>query len=325
MRAIVVVRPGGPEVLEIVERPTPKPATGEVRVRVGAFGVNRADLLQRRGQYPAPPGAPADIPGLEYAGEIDAIGRGVTGQAKGTKVMGIVAGGAYAEYVIVPAAHLVPVPASESLTHAAAIPEAFITAFDALERAAVVAGEWVLIHAVASGVGTAALQLVNARGAHAIGTSRTATKLEHMKPLGLEHGIHTGPGTDFVAAVRQITGNGVQAALDLIGGAGFLQTLDAMTLKGRVVLIGLTAGSKAEVDLGLVLRKRLRIEGTMLRSRSADEKSQLTATFREAVMPLFAEGRVRPVVDRVFPFAEVAEAHAYVERNESLGKVVVLV
>jgi putative PIG3 family NAD(P)H quinone oxidoreductase len=322
VRAIVIARPGGPEVLEIRDVATPAPGEGDVRVRVRAFGINRADLLQRRGLYPAPPDAPADIPGLEYAGEVHALGATVRGLAVGDRVMGIVGGGSYAEYVLTPATHVVPMPAAMSFEDAGAIPEAFLTAHDALEQIAVVSGEWVLIHAVGSGVGTAAVQLVRARGARSVGTSRTRAKLEHAAELGMDAGIDT-TAEELVAAVKRITGAGAHAVVDLIGGADFTASLKALAPRGRLIVVGLTAGSRAEVDLSLVLRQRLRIQGTVLRSRSKEEKTEITASFARDVLPLFAAKRAVPVVDRVFAFEEIREAHAYVETNANFGKVVV--
>jgi putative PIG3 family NAD(P)H quinone oxidoreductase len=314
-----VIGPG--ESLDIRDVARPEPGPADVLVRVRAFGINRADLLQRRGLYPAPAGAPPDIPGLEFAGEVDRPGpSGIP--ALGNRVMGIAAGGAYAEYVVVPAGHVVPVPPGYTLPQAAAVPEAFVTAFDALERARVTSGEWVLIHAVGSGVGTAALQLARARGARCVGTSRSPAKLERARALGLEVGI-LSTGSDLVSAVKRATGEGAHAAVDLVGGALFPRTLESLRARGRLVLVGLTAGRTAEVDLGLMLRHRLRVEGTVLRSRSADEKTDLMSRFQTAVMPLLKSGAVRPVVDRVFPFENADAAHAVMAADQNFGKLVV--
>lgn len=313
MRAVLIARPGGPEVLELRDVPPPLPADGEVRVRVRAFGINRADLLQRRGLYPAPPDAPRDIPGLEFAGEVE---------KSGEKVMGIVGGGAYAEYVTVPADQSIPIPTGLSFAEAAAVPEAFLTAFDALERLAVAAGDWVLVHAVGSGVGTAAVQLIHARGARSVGTSRTPAKLEKARALGLDEGV-VGTPDDLRRSVRAATGTGVHAAVDLIGGPLFPVTLEVLRDRGRLILVGLTAGARAEVDLGVILRKRLRVEGTVLRTRDRVEKAALAAAFRAAVLPLFERGILQPVLDRTLPLERVAEAHARLEANENFGKVVV--
>lgn len=322
MRGVVISRSGGPEVLEVGEVPTPEPGPGQVRVRVRAFGINRADLLQRRGLYPPPSDAPRNIPGLEYAGEIDVLGAGVRDQVVGDRVMGIVGGGAYAEYVTTPAAHVLPVPEGLSFQEAAAIPEAFLTAHDALEQLGVAAGEWVMIHAVGSGVGTAALQLVLARRARCIGTSRTPAKLERAAALGMDVGVNTVT-EDLVAKAREITGRGVQAVLDLVGGPRLGATLEALAPRGRLILVGLTAGARAEVDLRLILGNRLRIIGTVLRSRSTDEKTMLVRSFREAVLPLFPSRRVHAILDRVYDFREIRSAHQYVESNANFGKVVV--
>jgi putative PIG3 family NAD(P)H quinone oxidoreductase len=306
------------------EVPLPLPAAGEVRVRVRAFGINRADLLQRRGLYPAPADAPQDIPGLEYAGVVDTHGTGVAGVSKGDRVMGIVGGGSYAVYLCTPASHLLPVPDAMSFEEAGAVPEAFLTAFDALEQLQVVSGEWALVHAVGSGVGTAALQLIRARGARCVGTSRSASKLTRAAELGLDAGIDVS-SEDLVAAIRRITGRGVNAVVDLVAGSTFGDTLKSLAPSGRAIIVGLTGGSKAEVDLGLVLRNRLRIVGTILRSRAMSEKTELCRSFKASVLPLFRERRLAAVVDRVFPFANVREAHEYVESNANFGKVVVLV
>ncbi len=322
MRAIVIRQPGDPDVLELRDVPTPDTPPDHVRVRVRTFGINRADLLQRRGQYPAPSESPEDIPGLEYAGEVVELGQHVTGFAVGERVMGIVGGGAYAEYVVMPATHAVPIPSKLSFAEAAALPEVFITAHDALERLAVCAGEWVLVHAVGSGVGTAALQLVKARGARSIGTSRTAAKLERARSLGLDVAIDSD-NEDFVEVVRRTTESGADAAIDLVGGPLFPRTLEALALRGRLVLVGLTAGSHAHIDLAVLMRKRLRVEGTVLRSRSTAEKTAVVQSFREQVLPLFAQNALEVVVDRVFSFDEVPAAHRYMEQNANFGKIIV--
>ncbi len=322
MRAIFVAQPGGPEVLEIRDVPLPEPGDRQIRVRVGAFGLNRAELLQRRGLYPAPAGCPTDIPGLEHAGEVDAVGPGVEGIEIGDRVMGIVCGGSYAEHVIAPAGHVVPIPDGLSFEEAAAIPEAFITAYDALERVRVTAGAWVLVHAAGSSVGTAAVQLAKAWKAKCIGTSRTPSKLERVARLGLDVGVDS-VNEDFVHAVRQVTGDGADVVVDLIGGASFPQTLEALAPQGRLILVGVTAGRRADLDLAVIMRRRLHIQGTVLRTRSEVEKTHLIQSFAKAVLPLFAESRVQPVLDRVFEFGEIRAAHEYLESNRSFGSVVV--
>ena len=323
MQSIVISKPGGPEVLVQEERPVPQPGPGEIRVRVHASALNRADILQRRGSYPAPPGAPADVPGLEYAGEVDAAGEGAGLWAVGNRVMGLVGGGGHAEYVVVHEREAIRIPQSLAWEDAAAIPEAFLTAYDALFRQLdLKMGERVLIHAVGSGVGTAAVQLAHAAGALTIGTSRTAEKLKRATELGLEVGIDTST-EDLAEAVNQATyGSGVQAVLDLVGGTLFEASLRVLALRGRLIVVGTTGGAKAEIDLGLLLRRRLQLFGTVLRSRPLEEKIALAREFSRSVLPLFSSGRIRPVVDTVFPFSEIRAAHERMERNESFGKIV---
>jgi len=323
MRAIVISRPGGPEVLEVRDVPEPEPAAGQIRVRVYVVGVNRADLLQRRGRYPAPPGAPSDIPGLEYAGIVDALGPGVARWREGDRVMGIVGGGAYAEYVVVHEDEAVPVPERLSLEEAAAVPEAFITAHDALfTQAGLTAGEAVLIHAVGSGVGTAALQLAREAGARTLGTSRSAWKLERASSLGLETAIDASHA-DFARVARDATGGrGVDVVLDLVGGAYLEGNLQALARRGRMIVVGLVAGRSATLDLGLLLSKRLSLRGTVLRSRSLAEKVDAARAFARDVLPLLESGRVRPIVDEVLPAWEAKRAHRRLETNETYGKLV---
>ena len=323
MRALVITKPGGPEVLSLEERPIPLPGPGEIRVRVHATALNRADLLQRRGNYPAPPGAPADIPGLEYAGEVDAVGEGAGLWAVGNRVMGIVGGGGHAEYVVVHEREGIRVPQNLSWEEAAAIPEAFLTAYDALFRQLdLTMGERLLILAVGSGVGTAALQLASAAGATVIGTSRTAAKLKQAMEMGLEVGVDTSK-EDLAEAVNQATyGSGVHAVLDLVGGKLLEASLRVVALRGRVVVVGTTGGSKVEVDLGLLLRRRIHLFGTVLRSRPLEEKIALAREFSNAVLPLVSSGRIKPVIDSVFPMDAIRSAHERMEENASFGKIV---
>jgi NADPH:quinone reductase len=323
MRAIIIARPGGPEVLELGDRPVPEPGPSEIRIRVKASGLNRADLLQRRGAYPAPPGYPEDVPGLEYAGEVDAVGPGAGLWAVGNRVMGIVGGGAHAEYLCVHEREAMRVPHDLSWEEAAAIPEVFLTAYDALFRQLdLQVGERVLIHAVGSGVGTAAVQLAHAAGAVTLGTSRTGEKLPLARDLGLEQGFDaSAPG--WVEEVRGATaGEGVNAILDLVGGDYLADNLRVLASRGRLIVVGLVAGSRAELDLGLLLRQRLQITGTVLRSRPLEEKIALARDFSSAVLPLFASGRIRPVLDRVYSFDSIAAAHRQMESNAIFGKVV---
>jgi putative PIG3 family NAD(P)H quinone oxidoreductase len=323
MRAFVIARPGGPEVLQPAERPLPEPGPGEIRVRVHASALNRADLLQRRGLYPAPPGAPQDIPGLEYAGEVDAVGEGAGLWAVGNRVMGIVGGGGYAEYVVVHEREAMRIPQGLSYEEGAAIPEAFLTAYDALfTRLELLMGERVLIHAVGSGVGTAALQLARAAGAVTIGTSRSPDKLRRAAELGLDVGIDTAK-EELAAALESATsGGGVHAVMDLVGGKLLEESLRGLAQGGRVVVVGTVAGSTVELDLRLLLQRRIRIVGTVLRTRPLEEKIALAREFSSTVLPLLSSGKIRPVIDRVVPFAGVADAHRQMEENDTFGKVV---
>jgi len=322
MRAVAIEKAGGPEVLRLVERPEPEPGAGQLQVRVRAFGINRADLLQRRGLYPAPPGVPADIPGLEYAGEIAAVGEGVTGWRPGDRVMGIVAGGAYAQMLVTRADHVLSIPSSLGFVEAAAVPEAFLTAHDALEQLEAGAGQWVLIHAVGSGVGTAALQLARGRGCRVAGTSRTAEKRRRAEAMGCELTVDS-EDEGWADRLRAGTGGGVHAVIDLVGGPLLPPTLTAMARQGRLVLVGLTAGRSAELDLGVVLSRRLRIQGTVLRARDDVEKAAVTRRFREDALPELADGRLRPQVDRVLSLEDVPEAHRLMEKNANFGKLVI--
>lgn len=323
MKSIVITRPGGAEVLAVEERPIPEPGPGEIRVRVHASALNRADVLQRMGSYPAPPGAPADVPGLEYAGEVDAVGEGAGLWAVGNRVMGIVGGGGHAEYVVVHEREAIRIPQSCTVEEAAAIPEAFLTSYDALFRQLdLKVGERVLIHAVGSGVGTAALQLARAAGAVTLGTSRTPEKLKRAEGLGLEVGIDTAR-EDLAEAVNQATyGSGVHAVLDLVGGKLLEASLRVLALRGRAIVVGTTAGSKAEIDLGLLLRRRIHLFGTVLRSRPLEEKIALAREFSSSVLPLLSSGRIRPVVDSTFSFADIRKAHQRMEANATFGKIV---
>ena len=329
MKAVVISGPGGPEVLDVreVEAP-PAPTADRVRVRVRAAALNRADVLQRLGHYPAPAGYPQNIPGLEFAGEVDEVGPEASLWKRGQRVFGITGGGAQAEYVVVPENHLAEISANLDWEEAAAVPEVFITAYDALfTRAKLQTGETMLVHAAGSGVGTAALQLARATGAQAYGTSRTAEKLERAQGYGLRNSVVVNDGPqDFAAAIQEWTsGQGVNVIIDLVGATYLEANLSALAQKGRMVLVGTTAGSKAALDFATVMRKRLTIIGTVLRARSSEEKATATKLFANHVVPLLADGMVRPVVDRVYELAEVREAHLRMESNESFGKIVLLI
>jgi NADPH:quinone reductase len=324
MRAAVITTPGGPEVLRIEQRPLPVPGPREVLVRVHGSAMNRADVLQRQGRYPPPPGAPADVPGMEIAGVVAAPGPGASRWAVGSRVFGLVAGGAHADYAVAHEDTLSAIPDALDWTSASAVPEAFITASDALDQAQMTPGSVVLVHAAASGVGLAAVQLVRARGGIALGTSRSASKLVAARELGMNDGFDAGTGLDSLAGwVRERTaGKGADIALDLVGGAYVRPTLDALAPRGRMILIGTVAGAEAMIPLGIVLRKRLTIRGTVLRSRSLDERTHDARAFARSVIPLLESGTVHPVVDRVFTLDDIAEAHGVVESNTTVGKVV---
>jgi NADPH:quinone reductase len=322
MRAIVIQLPGGPEVLTLRDVPTPEPALGQVRINVEYAGVNRADLMQRAGYYPAPPGVPADIPGLEYAGVVDAVGPGASRFSTGDRVYGLVAGGAYAEQIVVHEREVAAIPAGLSTEEAAAIPEAFLTAYDALVvQARLAPGERVLIHAAGSGVGTAAVQIAKALGCFVVGTSRTADKLERARELGLDVGLLT-KGATFAPAVLDATGKaGVDVVLELVGGAYVAEDVRAMAQNGRILLVGLTAGAQGEIDLGMLLRKRVSIKGTVMRARPLEEKIQAAQVLERNLSPWVAKRIVKSVIDRVFPLEEAAAAHEYVAADQSFGKV----
>lgn len=318
MRA-VVYREGK---AHLEERPDPVPAAGQVLVRVHAAGLNRADLLQLKGGYPAPPGWPADIPGLEYAGEVVSLGPGTIGRRVGDRVMGLVGGGAHAQLVVVYADETLDIPPGLDWAAAAAIPEAFLTAFDALvERARVRPGERVLIHAAASGVGTAAIQVARLLGAVPVGTSRSADKLARLGPLGplgLAEGILAGEGGFRGALARP-----VDVILDVLGGPALADNLAVLAPRGRLVLLGFLAGSRAEeVDLGPVLRGRLEVIGSVMRTRGREERVALAERFRRELAPAFAAGTLHPVVGATFSFNEPALAHEAMAANRTFGKVV---
>ena len=322
MQAAIITRFGGPEVLEIQDVPMAEAVADEVLVRVHAAALNRADLLQRKGQYPAPAGSPTDIPGMEFAGEVSAIGPLVTGWQPGQRVFGICGGGAQAEYVIAHPRMLMEIPYGMSWTEAAAIPEAFITAHDALWiQAGLRPNERVLINAVGSGVGLAAVQLVRAMGAQAFGTARTQSKLDRAQQLGMVAGWMVGSGQDLSLA-GAVAEQKFDVVLELAGGDYVAGDLAALALRGRLMLVGTMAGATAKINLSLVLTKRLRVIGTVLRSRRVEEKIAATQAFAKEALPLFAKGELQAVVDQVFPLDQIAEAHRYMESNSNSGKIV---
>lgn len=323
MRAVQIGEPGSPDVLRLGSERIPEPGRDDLRVRVHAAGVNRADLLQRRGLYPPPPGWPQSIPGLEYAGEVESVGAAVSLWKPGDRVMGLVGGGGYAEYVVTSEREAIPIPPALSYEEAAAIPEVFITAHDALfSQLGLGLGERLLIHAVGSGVGTAALQLARLAGATVIGTSRSGWKLERAVKLGLDVAIDTSKADFAEALAKETDGHGIDVVLDLVGGPYLEGNLASLAPRGRMIVVGLTAGRRADIDLGTLLRKRLLIVGTSLRARPIEEKIAATQAFQRGVLPLLSAGRVRPIVDEVFPLEDAAEAHRRMEANANFGKLV---
>ncbi len=325
MKAVLFGGKGGPEVISFGDAPDPAPSRGEVLVRVRAAALNRADLLQRRGLYPPPPGHREDLPGMELAGEVAAVGAGVTAWKPGDRVMCITAAEAQAELCAVHERMLMRIPEGLSFEDAAALPEAGITSHDALFTLGGLRPGWpVLIHAVGSGVSTLALQIARAAGATVIGTSRTAEKLERARALGLDHGLAVGKEEPrFADEVKRLTGRrGCPLILDFVGAPYAAENLAALALQGRIVVIGTMGGAKPTVDLGLLMRTRGSIVGTVLRPRPLEEKVAATQAFARDVLPLVAQGKVRPVVDAVLPAAAAREAHERMERNESFGKLV---
>ncbi|MGB8345218.1 MAG: NAD(P)H-quinone oxidoreductase [Ktedonobacteraceae bacterium] len=324
MRAAIITRPGKPDVLEIQEVETPEPVGDYVRVRVRASGINRADTVQRAGHYPAPPGWPANIPGMEFAGEMDAVGPLARAWKPGQRVMGLAGGGAQAEYIVVHEGMLVEIPDNLDFVQAAGIPEVFMTAHDALfTQGGLQMGERILIHAVGSGVGTAAIQLARATGATTFGTSRTPEKLERAKSLGLDHAFGD---QDFAASVQRLTnGQGVHMVLDFVGAPYLQQNMEALTAWGRVVFLSTLGGAQANFNISLMMGKRISIRGCTLRSRTLEEKLAVTRRFATGVLPLLANGTVKPIIDQVYPLEQIADAHRAMEANKNFGKLILRV
>jgi putative PIG3 family NAD(P)H quinone oxidoreductase len=321
MRAIMITQPGGPEVLAVRDVPDPVPGPGELLVRVAAAGVNRADLMQRMGHYPPPPGAP-EYPGLECSGTVVALGAGVSGWSEGDEVCALLSGGGYAELVAVPAGQLLPVPGGVSLVEAAALPEVACTVWsNVFMTAQLQPGEVLLVHGGSSGIGTMAIQLAVAAGARVAVTAGTAEKLSRCAALGADILVNYWE-QDFVEVVRSATdGHGADVVLDTIGAKYLARNLDVLAVNGRQVTIGLQGGARAELDLGLLLRKRAAVIATSLRARPAAEKATIVAAVREHVWPLVSDGVVRPVVHTTMPLAEAAAAHELLESSAHVGKV----
>ncbi|MBT8402780.1 MAG: NAD(P)H-quinone oxidoreductase [Gemmatimonadetes bacterium] len=322
MRAIVIREPGPPDVLELREVVRPEPGRHEVRVSVAASGVNRADLLERRGRYPGAPREGPAIPGLEYSGTIDEVGAGVTTWRPGDRVMGLVGGAGYAEAVVVHEREAMPIPEGVGLEEAAALPEAWLTAWDAMVvQAGLSAGEWVLVHAVGSGVGSAASQMAAALGAHVIGTSRTPSKLERARDFGVREAV-LGGDVEWADHVMSATGGrGADVVIDLVGAPYLSGNLACVAERGRIVVVGVPGGREAPIDLRALMGRRASITGTVLRARPLEEKIALAQDATRRLWPLFESADLRPVVYRAFPPERAAEAHDVMERNANFGTI----
>lgn len=324
MRVVSIQGRGGPEVLHLVERPSPRCGPEELRVRVHASALNRADLLQAMGHYPAPPGVAEDVPGLEYSGEVIEVGSRTRRFQVGDRVMGLVGGGGFAEEIVTHEREALPVPSRLDLDQAAAIPEAFLTAYDALVlQGELRAEEQVLIHAVTSGVGSAGAQIARGFGAHVIGTGRSPDKLVRAREWGVERTLEVGQPPEFADRVRALTeGRGVDLVLDLVSGHYLAETVRALAPRGRLILVGLLGGATGEFPLGLVLQKRARLQGTVLRSRPLEDKIALSRRFEAECLPLIARGTLVPVIDRILPMSRVREAAEQMSQNATVGKLV---
>lgn len=324
MRAVIATEPGGPEVLTVADLPDPEPGPGEVLLDVAAAGLNRADLLQRQGFYPPPPGA-SDVIGMECSGTVAALGSGVEGWAVGDEACALLAGGGYAERVVVPAGQLMPVPSGIDLVSAAALPEVAATVWS---NVFMVAGlqpqETLLVHGGAGGIGSFAIQLAHRLGARVLTTGGTADKLAACAALGADVTINYRE-QDFVEVVREQTEAGVDVILDNMGAKYLDRNLDSLATQGRLVIIGMQGGTKAELDINKLLRKRAAVIATNLRGRPVDEKAAICASVVANVWPLVAEGLVQPIVHGTFPLAEAAAAHAQMESGEHTGKILLTV
>ena len=325
MRAVEISKPGPPDVLKPVERPDPVAGAGEVLIRVGAAGVNRPDVLQRRGAYPPPPGA-SDLPGLEVAGVVEALGEGVSEWRPGDRVCALVSGGGYAALCTAPAVQCLPVPGSMDVVRAAALPETFFTVWtNVFDRGRLRAGETALFHGGSSGIGTTAIQLAVARGARVFATAGSDEKCRACERLGAERGINYRT-EDFVEVIKQVTGGrGVDLILDIVGGDYIARDLAALAVEGRLVVIGFMGGDTATLDFRRILGRRLTITGSTLRPRTVAEKGEIATALRREVWPLLERGAVQPVVYKTFPLEQAAAAHALMESSEHVGKIVLTV
>jgi putative PIG3 family NAD(P)H quinone oxidoreductase len=325
VKAIIRTDDGGPEVLQLGEIPSPNPTETQVLVDVHATALNRADMIQRRGGYPPPPGD-SEVLGLEIAGTVSAVGRAVKEVSKGDRVFGLVGGGGYAEQAVIDYRMAMPMPDEWTFEQAAAVPEVFFTASDNIfTQGELSAGETILIHAGGSGVGTAGVQISHHAGAKVFITAGTPEKIENCKALGAEEGINYKE-SDFVAEILRLTDRqGVDVVVDFIGATYLERNLSVLKTKGRLLQLGLISGSVTEINLNTVMRNRLRLIGSVLRTRSLDEKIDVTQRFMDRWLPELASGKIQPIVDTVFPLAHVQEAHAYMEANRNFGKIILKV
>ncbi|MCS4502647.1 NAD(P)H-quinone oxidoreductase [Arhodomonas aquaeolei] len=319
-----IPEPGGADALTLTERPDPVPGPGQLVVRVRAAGVNRADVLQRLGHYPAPPGVVADVPGLEYAGEVEAVGEGCVQRRVGDRVMGLVGGGAYAERVLVHERETLPVPAGMDDDRAAAIPEAFLTAWRAIAlEGGLRPGGFCVVRAATSGIGTAAVQLVRAMGARSLGTGRDAARLDAVRAHGMDAAFVDDGEASLADAVHGANGGeGADMILDLVGGDGLPAALTALRAEGTLVLVGMMGGRRTELNLGAVLMRRLTLRAMTMRSLPLERRIQVVRAFEAEMLPLFAHGGLAPVLDRTVAFAQAPEAHRIMESGQHLGKLV---
>jgi len=325
MAVIEIPAPGGPEVLRLTRRTTPVPGPGEALIQVAAAGVNRLDVMQRQGRYPAPPGA-SDIPGVEIAGRVVSVGVDVTSLRVGDRVCALVAGGGYAEYCVAPAAQCLPTPGRLDFIQSAGIPETFFTVWtNVFELGRLATGESLLLHGGSSGIGTTAIQLARARGARVFATAGSAEKCKACEQLGAERAINYRT-EDFVQVVRDLTsGGGVNVILDMVGGDYFARNIDVLAVEGRLVQIAFLRGAKVEIDLLAITQRRLTITGSTLRSRNVAEKGAIARAVHKEVWPLIESGQVTPVIHATFPLAQAAEAHRLMESGSHIGKIILQV
>lgn len=325
MKAIIRTGDGGPEIMQLGEVPSPRPTETQVLVDVHATALNRADMIQRRGGYPPPPGD-SEILGLEIAGTVSAMGSAVKGVSKGDRVFGLVGGGGYAEQAVIDYRMAMPMPDGWTFEQAAAVPEVFFTASDNIfTQGGLSAGEAILIHAGGSGVGTAGIQISHHAGAQVFVTAGTSEKIANCQALGAIEGINYKE-SDFVAEILRLTGGqGVDVVVDFIGAAYFERNLSVLKTKGRLLQLGLISGSVTEINLNTVMRNRLQLIGSVLRTRSIDEKIDVTQRFMDRWLPELKSGRIRPIIDTIFPLAQARQAHEYMEANRNFGKIILKV